>query len=456
MTMGEYMKGNTQDLTKGSIVKAIILFSVPLLIGNLFQQLYNAVDSYVVGNYVGKVALAAVGASTPIINMLIGFFMGISTGAGVVIAQFFGAGDLSKMKKAIHNSIALTLVIGVVLTVVGLIFNDPILKAIGVPSDVFSEASTYLSIYFWSLIFVMIYNMGSGILRSVGDSKRPLYFLIFSSVINIVLDFLFVKNFGFGVAGAGYATLIAQAISAIMVMYVLMKTEDSYKVVLKDIKFDKEILLKIIKIGLPTGFQQSIVSLSNVIVQSYINVYGASVIAGYSVTIKIDGFVNLPLQAFNMAITTFVGQNIGAKQYNRVKKGAYITTFLAMVTIGFFVVIMYFFGRDFIALFNQEKDVIDAGRLMQLTFLPFYIFLPINQVINGVLRGAGRSAVPMYVMIFSFVFLRQIYLFLVTKVTSDVVYVFLGWPTTWVVCSLIFIVYFFKVQWLPQEKGAEA
>lgn len=453
---GEYMKRNTQDLTKGSIVKAIILFSVPLLIGNLFQQLYNAVDSYVVGNYVGKVALAAVGASTPIINMLIGFFMGISTGAGVVIAQFFGAGDLSKMKKAIHNSIALTLVIGVVLTVIGLVFNDPILKAIGVPSDVFSEASTYLSIYFWSLIFVMIYNMGSGILRSVGDSKRPLYFLIFSSVINIVLDFLFVKKFGFGVAGAGYATLIAQAISAIMVMYVLMKTEDSYKVVLKDIKFDKEILLKIIKIGLPTGFQQSIVSLSNVIVQSYINVYGASVIAGYSVTIKIDGFVNLPLQAFNMAITTFVGQNIGAKQYNRVKKGAYITTFLAMVTIGFFVVIMYFFGRDFIALFNQEKDVIDAGRLMQLTFLPFYIFLPINQVINGVLRGAGRSAVPMYVMIFSFVFLRQIYLFLVTKVTSDVVYVFLGWPTTWVVCSLIFIVYFFKVQWLPQEKGAEA
>lgn len=452
---GEYMKRNTQDLTKGSIVKAIILFSVPLLIGNLFQQLYNAVDSYVVGNYVGKVALAAVGASTPIINMLIGFFMGISTGAGVVIAQFFGAGDLSKMKKAIHNSIALTLVIGVVLTVVGLVFNDPILKAIGVPSDVFSEASTYLSIYFWSLIFVMIYNMGSGILRSVGDSKRPLYFLIFSSVINIVLDFLFVKNFGFGVAGAGYATLIAQAISAIMVMYVLMKTEDSYKVVLKDIKFDKEILLKIIKIGLPTGFQQSIVSLSNVIVQSYINVYGASVIAGYSVTIKIDGFVNLPLQAFNMAITTFVGQNIGAKQYNRVKKGAYITTFLAMVTIGFFVVIMYFFGRDFIALFNQEKDVIDAGRLMQLTFLPFYIFLPINQVINGVLRGAGRSAVPMYVMIFSFVFLRQIYLFLVTKVTRDIVYVFLGWPTTWVVCSLIFIVYFFKVQWLPQEKGAE-
>lgn len=445
------MKGNTQDLTKGSIVKAIILFSIPLLVGNLFQQLYNAVDSYVVGNYVGKVALAAVGASTPVINMLIGFFMGISTGAGVVIAQFFGANDTFKMKRAIHNSMALTLVMGIVLTAVGLFFNDPLLKAIGVPKDVFAQASTYLSIYFWSLIFVMIYNMGSGVLRSVGDSKRPLYFLIFSSVVNIVLDFLFVKYFHFGVAGAGYATLIAQAISAIMVMYVLMKTQEDYKVVLKDIGFDKEILMKIIKIGLPTGFQQSIVSLSNVIVQSYINVYGSSVIAGYSVTVKIDGFVNLPLQAFNMAITTFVGQNIGAKQYDRVKKGAYITTFLAMLTIGCFVVIMYFFGRDFIALFNQEKDVIDAGRLMQLVFLPFYIVLPINQVINGVLRGAGRSAVPMYVMIFSFVVLRQIYLFFVTKVTSDIAFVFLGWPATWVVCSIIFIIYFFKVKWLPNE-----
>ena len=447
------MKEKTQDLTKGNIVKAIILFSIPLLVGNLFQQLYNAVDSYVVGNYVGKVALAAVGASTPIINMLIGFFMGISTGAGVVIAQYYGANNIEKMQKAIHNSIALTIIMGIVLTIVGLLFTNPILKLIGVPSDVFSQASSYLAIYFWSLIFVMLYNMGSGILRSIGDSKRPLYFLIISSFINIVLDLLFVKYFHFGVAGAGYATLIAQGISAIMVMYVLLTTKEKYRVVLSKIGIDKDMLIRIIKIGLPTGFQQSIVSLSNVIVQSYINVYGASVIAGYSVTVKIDGFVNLPLQAFNMAITTFVGQNIGAKQYHRVKKGAYITTFLAMLTIGCFVVIMYFFGRDFIALFNQEKEVIEAGRLMQLVFLPFYIVLPINQVINGVLRGAGRSSVPMYVMVFSFVVLRQLYLFVVTKLTSDITYVFLGWPLTWVVCSIIFIIYFYKVKWLSEEKG---
>lgn len=447
------MKNNTIDLTHGSIVKAIILFSIPLLIGNLFQQLYNAVDSYVVGNYVGTNALAAVGASTPVINMLIGFFMGISTGAGVVIAQYFGAEDIKKMRLAIHNSMALTVVLGIALTIIGLIFTNPLLQAIGVPLEVFSQASLYLAIYFWGLIFVMIYNMGSGILRSVGDSKRPLYFLIFSSVVNIVLDFLFVKGFGWGVAGAGYATLIAQAISALMVMYVLMKTNENYQLVLSEIGFKKDILLKIIKIGLPTGFQQSIVSLSNVIVQSYINVYGSSVIAGYSVTIKIDGFVNLPLQAFNMAVTTFVGQNIGAKQYERVKKGAYMTTFLAMLTIGIFVILMYLFGRNFIALFNQEKAVIDAGRLMQLVFLPFYIFLPINQVINGVLRGAGRSSVPMYVMVFSFVVLRQIYLFIVTRFTSNIGYVFFGWPVTWIVCSIIFIFYFFKVDWLPETQN---
>ena len=378
--------------------------------------------------------------------------MGISTGAGVVSAQYFGGDDIKRMSRAIHNSIALTLVMGVFLTIIGLGLTNTLLHAIGVPEEVFSQASLYLSIYFWGLLFMMIYNMGSGILRSVGDSQRPLYFLIFSSIVNIILDFLFVKSFGGGVAGAGYATLIAQAISAGLIMLVLMKTKDNYRVVIKKIGFDKDILKRIIKIGLPTGFQQSIVALSNVIVQSYINVYGSSVIAGYSVTVKIDGFVNLPLQAFNMAVTTFVGQNIGAKQYDRVKKGAYLTTFLAMVTIGIFVIIMYLFGRDFIALFNQEKDVIEAGRLMQLVFLPFYLFLPINQVINGVLRGAGRSTVPMYVMVFSFVILRQVYLFFITKVTSDVTYIFFGWPVSWIVCSIIFLIYFFKVDWLPQEK----
>ncbi len=442
------MEGKNTDLTQGNIVKSIIWFSIPLLVGNLFQQLYNAVDSYVVGNYVGKAALAAVGASTPVINMLIGFFMGIATGAGVVIAQYYGANDIKRMRKSIHSSMALTLVMAMLLTIIGLVCTNPLLHAIGVPSDVFDQASQYLAIYFGGITFTLIYNMGAGILRAIGDSKRPLYFLVIASVINIILDFLFVKVFQWGVAGAGVATLIAQGISAVMVVFILMYTKENYQLVIKEISFDKEMLTRIIKIGLPTGIQQSIVSLSNVIVQSYVNVYGSSVIAGYSVTVKIDGFVNLPLQAFNMAVTTFVGQNIGAKKYDRVKKGAYITYILATITIGIFVVVMYFFGKDFIAIFNQEKEVIEAGRLMQLIFLPFYLFLPINQIINGVLRGAGKSTIPMYIMVFSFVILRQIYLFIITRFTSSVAYVFFGWPVTWIVSSIIFLVYYYKVDWL--------
>jgi putative efflux protein, MATE family len=442
------MEGKNTDLTQGNIVKSIIWFSIPLLVGNLFQQLYNAVDSYVVGNYVGKAALAAVGASTPVINMLIGFFMGIATGAGVVIAQYYGANDTKRMRKSIHSSMALTLVMAMLLTIIGLVCTNPLLHAIGVPSDVFDQASQYLAIYFGGITFTLIYNMGAGILRAIGDSKRPLYFLVIASVINIILDFLFVKVFQWGVAGAGVATLIAQGISAVMVVFILMYTKENYQLVIKEISFDKEMLTRIIKIGLPTGIQQSIVSLSNVIVQSYVNVYGSSVIAGYSVTVKIDGFVNLPLQAFNMAVTTFVGQNIGAKKYDRVKKGAYITYILATITIGIFVVVMYFFGKDFIAIFNQEKEVIEAGRLMQLIFLPFYLFLPINQIINGVLRGAGKSTIPMYIMVFSFVILRQIYLFIITRFTSSVAYVFFGWPVTWIVSSIIFLVYYYKVDWL--------
>lgn len=445
------MKNKSIELTEGNIWKSIILFSIPLLIGNLFQQLYNAVDSYVVGNYVGKYALAAVGASTPIINMLIGFFMGIATGAGVVIAQYCGAQDKKRMKEAVHSSAALTLVMSVVLTVIGILGTDALLKAIGVPNDVFQQSSQYLAIYFGGITFTLIYNMGSGILRAVGDSKRPLYFLIISSIINIILDFLFVKGFKWGVVGAGIATLIAQGISALLVCYVLIKTKEDYKLEIKNIKFHKEILSRIIKIGLPTGLQQSVVALSNVIVQSYVNVYGSSVIAGYSVTVKIDGFVNLPLQAFSMAITTFVGQNIGAKKFDRVKKGAFVTMLMALITIGSFSVLMYFFGEQFIAIFNQEKEVIEAGRLMQMIFIPFYIFLPINQVISGVLRGAGKSAIPMYIMVFSFVFLRQLYLFIVTKFTESVGFIFFGWPVTWIVCSLLFIIYYYKVKWLPIE-----
>ncbi len=446
MIMG---KSESNDLIHGSIAKSIFWFSIPLLVGNLFQQLYNTVDAYVVGNYVGKEALAAVGASSPIINMLIGFFMGLATGAGVIIAQYYGAEDHGRLKKAVHSSAALTLVMSFLLTIVGLIGTNPMLHAVGIPADVFGESSTYLLIYFAGITFNLVYNMGSGILRAIGDSKRPLYFLVLACVINIILDFLFVKYFHWGVAGAGYATLIAQAIAAALVVYVLVKADGAHQLIIKQIGFDFPILKKIIMIGLPTGIQQSIVSLSNVIVQSYVNAFGSNVVAGYSASIRIDGFVNLPLQSFNMAITTFVGQNIGAKQYDRVKKGSRAALWMSAVVIGVMAVSLFFFGEEFIAIFNSEPAVITAGRTMQLAFVPFYIVLPIVQIYNGVLRGAGKSSVPMYIMVFNFVILRQIYLFFVTQITSEVFYVFMGWPVTWITCAIMFVIYYHKVKWLP-------
>ena len=444
-------KSKSTDLIHGHIAKSIFWFSVPLLIGNLFQQLYNTVDAYVVGNFVSKEALAAVGASSPIINMLIGFFMGLATGAGVIIAQYFGAGDNGRLKKAVHSSAALTLVMSLLLTVIGMIGTNPMLHAIGIPADVFHDSSTYLMIYFAGISFNLIYNMGSGILRAMGDSKRPLYFLIIACIVNIILDFLFVKYLHMGVAGAGYATLIAQAISAILVVIVLVRSEGPHQLFWKQIRFHFPILKKIIMVGLPTGIQQSIVSLSNVIVQSYVNAFGSSVVAGYSATIRIDGFVNLPLQSFDMAVTTFVGQNIGAKQYERVKKGSRIALWMTMAVITTMAISLFFFGESFIAIFNSEPDVIQAGRTMQLAFVPFYIMLPVVQIYNGVLRGAGKSSVPMYIMVFNFVILRQIYLAIVTQMTSDVYFVFMGWPVTWVTCAIMFIIYYHKVNWLNQD-----
>lgn len=354
------------DLINGKIWKAILWFSIPMLVGNLFQQLYNTVDSYVVGNFVSSGALAAVGQSTPIINTLVGFFTGLATGAGVVIAQYFGGNHLNKMKKAIHTSIALTLILCVLFTILGIGLSKQILILIGSPDSVMAPASLYLRIYFGGISFVCIYNMGSGILRAVGDSKTPLYYLIVASIINIILDFVFVLYFHMGVAGAGWATFIAQGISALLVMIKLVFSKEIYKVEFKDISIDMPILKKIIEIGVPTALQQSIVSFSNVIVQSYINTFGANAVAGYTSYVKIDGFLQLPIQSFAMAITTFTGQNIGAHAIDRVKKG--LRTTMAMTfgvtTIG--VLIIYIFGEQLVGIFSSDPEVIKYGYLMAL------------------------------------------------------------------------------------------
>lgn len=440
---------NNNDLLHGSIWKSILWFSVPLLVGNLFQQLYNTVDSYVVGNYVSSNALAAVGQSTPIINMLVGFFMGLATGAGVIIAQYYGAQREDRLKRAVHTSMALTGVLCIVFTIIGITLSRPILELIGSPAEILPLATLYLQIFFGGVSFALIYNMGAGVLRAIGDSKRPLYYLIAASITNIVLDFFFVLYLDMGVAGVAIATLSAQGLSSILVVHRLLTVNEAYRVTPREIKFDRVMLRKIISVGVPTALQQSIVSFSNVIVQSYINGFGAAAVAGYSTTVKIDGFLQLPIQSFSLAITTFVGQNVGAKQYSRVKKGIHTALFMACVITGVGAAAMFFNCDLLIGFFSKEKAVIDAGSTMVYAFAPAYIVLPFIHIISGALRGVGLSKVPMYSMVACFVFMRQIYLAIFTRLSDDLLIVFLGWPITWIVCALILIYYYKTKDWLP-------
>lgn len=433
----------SQDMIHGSIYKSILLFSLPLLAGNLFQQLYNTVDSYVVGNFVSSYALAAVGQSTPIINTIIGFFTGLATGAGVVISQYYGAKEIEKMKNAIHTSIALTLVLCVVFTIVGTTITKPILIAIGSPKEIMPLGSLYLRIYFSGIAFSLIYNMGSGILRSLGDSKNPLIYLVISSIVNIFLDLLFVIYLKMGVAGVGIATVIAQAVSCLLVMYQLVHTDQIYKVTIRKICFTKQILFRIISIGIPAALQNCIVSFSNVWVQSYISRFGAVAVAGYSSTIKLDGFAQLPVQSFSMAVTTFVGQNYGAKKYDRVFKGLYAALAMACSTIIVIAILLYWKGEFLVGLFSKDVAVIAAGYTMIIAFVPGYVFLPICHVTAGALRGIGLSKVPMFSMIVFFVIIRQIYLAVATTLRPALLTVFLAWPITWFLNSIFLTIYYY-------------
>lgn len=435
-------------MINGNIFKSILWFSVPLLIGNFFQQLYNTVDSYVVGNFVNTSALAAVGASASVINMLVGFFMGLAAGAGVVISQYFGAQCREEMNRAVHSALALTALLSVIFTVLGITFTRPLLRAIGVPEEVMPHSALYLTIYYGGIVFSLFYNMGAGILRAVGDSRHPLIYLAAASIVNIVLDFLFVCGLHMGIAGVAIATVMAQAVSSAMVMRKLMCTNEAYRVELGKIRFHKKMVRRIIAIGFPTALQQSITAFSNVIVQSYINHFGTAAIAGYSTALRIDGFLQLTLQSFNMTITTFVGQNIGAKQPKRVKRGVFAAWLMSSLIILAGCFGMYFFSPVLIGFFTDDEQVIANGSMMLRLFSYAYMALPVVQVLNGALRGAGRSRVPMYFMLGCFVVLRQIYLMIAVPLTGSLKVVMAGWPITWVICAVGMLIYYSKADWL--------
>jgi len=437
-------------MTEGVIWKEILLFSIPLLLGNLFQQLYNAVDSVVVGNYIGAQALAAVGSSAPVINLLVSFFMGLAVGAGVIISRYFGARKKEELHIAVHTSLALTFTAGLVMTLIGVLISPYVLQWVGTPSDVMESSVLYLRIYFLGILSVMVYNMGSGILRAVGDSRNPLYFLIVSSVTNIILDMLFVIVFHMGIAGVGWATLIAQTISAVLTMLLLMRTKEEYQVKLKHIRFHKHMLYEIVRLGLPSGLQNAIVSFSNVIVQSNINAFGSLAMAGCGSYTKIDGFAILPVMSYSMALTTFTGQNMGAKKYDRVKQGAKTGILMSVITIVCISALLLILGPNVLAIFSSDPTVINYGLYMMHVLAPGYIFLAISHAFNGIIRGAGITTVPMIVMVTCWCGLRMAWILTSVPLFHDIGVVFMGWPLTWIASALWLFLYYRKGSWMTR------
>ncbi|RZT00397.1 putative MATE family efflux protein [Cuneatibacter caecimuris] len=434
-------------MTEGNIWRHLVWFALPLLIGNVFQQFYNTVDSIIVGNFVGKEALAAVGSSDPVINTIIGFFSGMATGAGVVISQYFGARNDKNVHEAVHTTILMTFILSILFTVLGVLMVPPLLRMMGTPDDVFDSASTYLRIYFAGVIGLMFYNMGAGILRAVGDSKRPLYFLIFSAILNVLLDLLFVVVFRAGVAGVAYATIISQALSAVLILLTLTRETAAYRIVWKEIRLNKLMLGKIFRIGLPSALQMGITSFSNVFVQSYINGFGSACMAGWSSYGKIDKFCMLPIQSISLSVTTFVGQNLGAGQLKRAKKGSSIAFFLSIAVSVLMMIPIIIFAPSLVKLFNQEPDVVGYGTLFLRILIPFYLCCCANQVYAGSLRGAGDTKAPMLIMMGSFIVFRQVYLFIASRLTDSVTWIALGYPFGWLVCSVLIYLYYRLSHW---------
>lgn len=443
-------RGDT-DMTQGSIPRLLMSFAVPLIIGNLFQQLYNTVDSIVVGNFVSKQALAAVGCTGPIINALIGLFAGLATGAGVVISQYYGAKDDEKLHASVQTTVTLTLIMCVALTALGVTATPAMLRLMDTPQDVFVEAVEYLRIYFMGISGMLLYNIGAGILRAVGDSTRPLYFLIFSAVANTILDILFVKYLSMGIAGAAVATVASQCMSAILVMLLLSRAKAAYRVDPRHLRMTTCILKKICAIGIPSALQLAITAFSNIFVQSYINRFESSCMAGWTAYNKIDAVAMLPMMSLSMALTTFVGQNLGAGDYKRARsapKYGLIMGFIMMVVV---LTPLMIFAPQLTSLFNQEEEVIRFGAMFIRMISPFYLAFAINQVYLGALRGAGDTRTAMFITLGSFVVFRQIYLFVSYRLGGGITAIALGYPAGWVLCSLILLIYYYHSKTVKAE-----
>ena len=436
------------DMTTGSIWKRMVSFAVPVFLGNLCQQLYNTVDSVIVGKFVGKQALAAVASSGNLIFMMTGFFMGLFIGAGIVIAQYFGARNYEKVRSAVHTDIAFALCCGVLLTLLGVFFTPTILTWMRTPADVLDTSILYFRLYFLGSLATILYNAGMGILQAVGDSRSPLYYLVISSVVNVALDLLFVGAMDMGVAGAAVATVISQVVSAVLCIIKLTRSDGPYRLEIKRIGFDLPLLKKITSQGIPSGVQNSIIAIANVVVQSNINTFGSDAMAGCGSYSKVEGFVFLPITAFAMALTTFIGQNLGAGQFARAKQGARIGILCSMAMAELIGVALFFLAPYAMRLFNDDPAVVAIGVRQSHIESLFFCFLAFAHGVSAVLRGAGRAQVPMYTMLGCWCILRVSYITLALKVWPDIATIFWAYPITWSVSCVVFLIYYLKADWV--------
>lgn len=445
-------------MTEGSVWRHIVRFAMPVFWGNLFQQLYNVVDSLVVGNFLGSDALAAVGSSGSLIFLLVGLFSGIFTGASVVISRYFGAHDEGNMRVAIHTTVAFGLAAGVVLSVAGVFLTPAILRWMGTPESVLPNSIVYFRIYFSGVIFVVLYNTATGIFQAVGDSRHPLYYLIVSSALNVVLDLLFVAGLGMGVDGAALATVLSQAASAVLGLRRLMNTTGAYRVWPRKVRFNLPMLRQVLTMGIPSGIQNSIIAIANVVVQSSINLYGAMAVAGCGAYSKIEGFGFLPISSFALALATFIGQNLGAKEYERARRGARFGVLASLLLSELIGGAIYLLAPALISLFNGDPQVVAYGALQARTVTLFYFLLAFSHCIAGVMRGAGRAVVPMVVMLVCWCVIRVAYITLVARDSGNIQMIFWAYPMTWTLSSIAFLIYYLKADWphyLDQKPAKE-
>ena len=436
------------SLTEGTIWKAMLLFTLPVFLGNVFQQLYNAFDAWCVGNFINDDALAAVSSSGSLIFMMISFFYGLALGAGVAIARSFGARQYDTMRRSIHTAIAFGVVAGVILTVAGVSLTPTILRWMGTPAEVLPQSIEYFACYFCGAIFTVMYNIFVGVLHAVGDSKHPLYYLIISVFVNMALDMLFVAVFRWGVGSAAIATVISQGISALLCFLHLLRVDAPYRVSLREIRIHKDSLLEILRYGLPSGVQNSVISLANVVVQSNINSFGKAAMAGCGSYSKLEGFAFLPVTCFTQALSTFVGQNLGAQHYDRVKKGVAFGVICSCTLAQLIGSLSCLFAPPLIGFFADSQEAIQLGSQHMRIISMFYCLLAFSHCIAAVMRGAGKASVPMYVMLVCWCAIRMTYVTVAVKFVNRLTTVSWAYPITWTLSSIVFLIYFLKADWM--------